>query len=107
MHVMLHVNRSEGYSIAVSQSRLVARIARRSVLGDDALGILAPMLEDIAGWDAARIRGFFESHGLLIQEWDRARSDWLTILPHPEAEPEPDEVLRGVEMERSLNGLAS
>lgn len=88
MHVMLHVNRREGCSIAVTPSRQVAQIARRSVLGDDALGILAPILEEVAGWDASRIRAFFETHGLLIQEWDRVHSDWLTILPHPDLAPE-------------------
>jgi hypothetical protein len=25
------------------------------------------------------IRAFFESQGLVIQEWDRVRTDWLTI----------------------------
>ncbi len=28
---------------------------------------------------AARIRSFLEGHGLAIQEWDRVRTDWLTI----------------------------
>jgi hypothetical protein len=37
------------------------------------------VLEEIGGWDASMIRGLFESHGLLIQEWDRVRTDWLTI----------------------------
>ncbi|MEO6444081.1 MAG: hypothetical protein ABIZ91_07975 [Gemmatimonadaceae bacterium] len=29
--------------------------------------------------DGSSIRAFFESKGLLIQEWDRMRTDWLTI----------------------------
>jgi hypothetical protein len=41
------------------------------------------MLEDIAGWDRLRIRQFFESFGIMIQEWDRVRTDWLTLRPVP------------------------
>ena len=29
----------------------------------------------------ARIRQFFESYGILIQEWDSVRTDWLTLRP--------------------------
>jgi 2-hydroxy-3-keto-5-methylthiopentenyl-1-phosphate phosphatase len=83
IHVMMHVNRREGFTIAVSQSRHIAPIATRTVLSEDALSIMVPILEEILGWDAARIRGFFEAHGLFIQEWDRVRADWLTITPQP------------------------
>jgi 2-hydroxy-3-keto-5-methylthiopentenyl-1-phosphate phosphatase len=82
IHVMLHVNRRDGFTIAVSQARHIAQIAKRTVLSDDALSVLVPVLEEIAGWDAARIRLFFEAQGLLIQEWDRLRADWLTIAPN-------------------------
>jgi phosphoserine phosphatase len=83
IHVMLHVNRREGFTIAVSQGRHIAPIAKRTVLSDDALSIIVPILEEIGGWDTARIRTFFEEQGLLIQEWDRVRADWLTITPQP------------------------
>ena len=43
--------------------------------------MLAPILEETAGWPRIRIRELFESHGLLIQEWDRMRTDWLTLRP--------------------------
>jgi HAD superfamily phosphoserine phosphatase-like hydrolase len=79
VHVMLHVSRRDGYTIAVSETRSVTQIARRTVLGDDALGILVPILEDLFGWDAGRIRGLFESQQLLIQEWSKVRTDWITI----------------------------
>ena len=85
IHVMLHVNRRDGFTIAVSQSRRIAPIAKRTVLSDDALSVLIPILEEIVGWDTARIRAFFESQGLLIQEWDRVRADWLTIASSPSA----------------------
>jgi len=83
VHVTLHVNRRDGFTIAVSQARHIAPVAKRTVLSDDALSILIPILEEIVGWDAARIRTFFEAQGLLIQEWDRVRADWLTITPQP------------------------
>ncbi len=38
-------------------------------------------LQKIVGWQRLRIREFFESYGLLIQEWERARTDWLTLRP--------------------------
>ncbi len=83
IHVMLHVNRRDGFTIAVSQARHIAPIAKRTVLSDDALSIMIPILEEIAGWDTTRIRTFFEEQGLFIQEWDRVRADWLTITPQP------------------------
>jgi 2-hydroxy-3-keto-5-methylthiopentenyl-1-phosphate phosphatase len=79
IHVMLHVNRCEGLTIAASEARHIASIAHRTVMSDDALSVLIPVLEDILGYDRIRIRGLFEEHGMLIQEWDRVRTDWLTI----------------------------
>ncbi len=83
VHVMLHVNRREGFTIAVSGAKFITPIAKRTVLGDDALSVLIPILEDIAGVDAASIRALFEAQGFLIQEWDKTRTDWLTIRESP------------------------
>jgi phosphoserine phosphatase len=79
MHAMLHVNRGDGFTIAVSDARLIAPIARRTVLSDDALSVLVPILEELGGWGPARIRALFESQGLLIHEWDKVRTDRVTI----------------------------
>ena len=79
VHVMLHVNRNDGLTIAASEARHIASIARRTVMSDDAVSALIPVLEDILGYDRARIRALFEQHGVMIQEWDRIRTDWLTI----------------------------
>ena len=76
---MLFRSRRDGFTIAASEAKLVAQIARRTIIGDDALSVLVPLLEDIVGMTPARIRSFFEEHGLAIQEWDRVRTDWLTI----------------------------
>jgi hypothetical protein len=80
---MLHVNRRDGFTIAVSEAKYITPIASRTVLSDDALSVLVPILEDVAGWDSASIRLLFESHGMLIQEWDKVRTDWLTISEIP------------------------
>lgn len=79
VHVMLHVNRLDGLTIAVSENRYLSSIARRTILSDDGLSVLVPILEEIVGWDAARIHAFFETHGFLLQEWEKIRTDSLTI----------------------------
>ena len=79
IHVMLHVNRGEGLTIAASEARHISQIARRTVISDDALSVLIPVLEEIGGYDHSRIRILLEKQGLLIQEWDSVRTDWLTI----------------------------
>jgi HAD superfamily phosphoserine phosphatase-like hydrolase len=81
IHVMLHVNNRDGYTIAVSENKLVAQIAKRTVLSKDALSPLVPIMEQIVGWQRPRIRSFFESQGFLIQEWDKVRTDWITLRP--------------------------
>jgi 2-hydroxy-3-keto-5-methylthiopentenyl-1-phosphate phosphatase len=79
VHVMLHVNRMDGLTIAVSENRFLTPIARRTVLSDDALSVAVPVLEDIAGLSSGRIRALFATHGLVLQEWDKIRTDALTI----------------------------
>jgi HAD superfamily phosphoserine phosphatase-like hydrolase len=79
VHVMLHVNRLDGLTIAVSENKYITQIARRTILSDDGLSVLIPILEDILGWNSTQIRRFFESHGFLLQEWDKVRTDSLTI----------------------------
>jgi HAD superfamily phosphoserine phosphatase-like hydrolase len=88
VHVMLHANVRDGYTIAVSEAKHVSQVAKRTVLSTSALAVLAPILEDIAGWNRLRIRAFFESYGVMIQEWDRVRTDWLTLRAASPAEVE-------------------
>ncbi|MGH7699156.1 MAG: haloacid dehalogenase-like hydrolase [Gemmatimonadales bacterium] len=89
LHVMLHVSRGEGITIAASETRHIAQIARRTVISDDALSVLVPVLEEIGGYEAGRIRSLFEAHGFLIQEWDKVRTDWVTIRGSAEPVPLP------------------
>jgi HAD superfamily phosphoserine phosphatase-like hydrolase len=81
VHVMLHVNVRDGFTIAVSEARMVSQVAKRTVLSGSALAVMVPILEEVVGWERLRIREFFESYGLLVQEWDRVRTDWLTLRP--------------------------
>ncbi|HKX27926.1 MAG TPA: haloacid dehalogenase-like hydrolase [Blastocatellia bacterium] len=84
VHVMLHVNHRYGFTIAVSENKYLVPIAKRVILSDDALSVLIPILEDLVGWnDSLQIRAFFESFGLQIQEWDKVRTDLLTIRDLP------------------------
>jgi len=79
VHVMLHINRRDGFTIAVSENRHLAPIAKRTVLSANALGVLIPILEEIVGWERAQIRAFLETRGFVIQEWDKVSTDVVTI----------------------------
>jgi len=91
IHVMLHINRRDGFTIAVSENKYLAPIAKRSVISDSALAILVPILEEVVGWDSASIRDLFEAKGLLIQQWDKVQTDMLTIVPIAVPQEEPPE----------------
>jgi hypothetical protein len=39
--------------------------------------------------ERAQIRSFFETNGMLIQEWERVRTDWLTLRPVVDETAEP------------------
>jgi HAD superfamily phosphoserine phosphatase-like hydrolase len=79
VHVMLHINRRDGFTIAVSENKHLAPIAKRTVLSANALGVLIPILEEIVGWERAQIRAFLETRGFVIQEWDKVSTDVVTI----------------------------
>jgi HAD superfamily phosphoserine phosphatase-like hydrolase len=81
VHVMLHVKVRDGFTIAVSESKHVSQIASRTVLSDNAISILVPILETIVGWERSKIRKFFESYGMLVQGWEKVRTDWVTFRP--------------------------
>src|SRR5438309_8409977 len=68
VHVMLHVNNRDGFTIAVSENKHLARIAKSTVLSDNAFSVVVPMLEQIVGWRSAKIRALFESYGLTLHD---------------------------------------
>src|SRR5246127_155576 len=77
--VMMHVNQYDGLTIAVSEAKFITRVARRTVLSDSAMSILVPVLEEVLRWDSVKIRRFFAARGLTLREWDKMRTDVLTI----------------------------
>ncbi|MGA2300664.1 MAG: HAD family hydrolase [Candidatus Acidiferrum sp.] len=89
--VMMHVNQHDGLTIAVSEAQFITRVARRTVLSDNTMSVLVPVLEEVLRWDSAQIRRFFAARGLTLREWDKMRTDMLTIeesnLPVP-AQPQ-------------------
>jgi HAD superfamily phosphoserine phosphatase-like hydrolase len=95
IHVMLHINRRDGFTIAVSENKYLAPIAKRSVISENALAILVPILEEVVGWDTVRIRELFEAKGFLIQQWDKVQTDMLTIIPSNSLQSERASVLTG------------
>jgi 2-hydroxy-3-keto-5-methylthiopentenyl-1-phosphate phosphatase len=85
VHVMLHVNNRDGFTIAVSENRQLARIAKSTVLSDDAFSVMVPILEQVLRWSSARIRALFESNGLALHEWEKARTDRVIVREFPAA----------------------
>jgi len=79
VHVMLHVNRRDGFTIAVSENRFIVPIARRTVLSDSALAVLIPILDSLLKWDSTKIRELIATYGITLQNWDKIRTDWLTF----------------------------
>jgi hypothetical protein len=75
------VNRLVGLTIAVSENRYITSVAARTVLSDDALSVLVPILEDLLGWSSTKIRLFFDSHGFALREWDKIRTDTISFCP--------------------------
>jgi len=85
--VMMHVNQHDGLTIAVSEAQFITRVARRTVLSDNAMSVLVPVLEEVLRWDSAKIRRFFTARGLTLREWDKTRTDMLTIGDSTESLP--------------------
>ncbi|MBS4015613.1 MAG: HAD-IB family phosphatase [Candidatus Latescibacteria bacterium] len=79
LHVMLHVNVYGGFTIAVSPSPYLGHISKRTVLSDNALSVLAPILEFCLKYDQNQIKDFFTEIGHPIYKWNRAKTEWLTI----------------------------
>lgn len=80
VHVMLHVNRLEGLTVAVSENKYLTQIAKRTILSNNAMSVLIPILEDILGWDSSRIRLFMEQHGVLLRDWEKVQTGTVTIV---------------------------
>ncbi len=83
VHVMLHVNNRDGFTIAVSENKQLARIAKSTVLSDNAFSIMVPILDQLFHWRTGDIRTLFESYGLTLNEWEKERTDRVTVSEMP------------------------
>jgi phosphoserine phosphatase len=83
VHVMLHVNNHDGFTIAVSENRQLARIAKSTVLSENAFSIMVPVLDQLLRWRTGEIRELFESYGLTLSEWEKDRTDRVKIGEAP------------------------
>jgi len=79
VHVMLHVNNHDGFTIAVSDNRQLARIARSVVLSDNAFSVMLPVLDQVLERRSGEIRALLERHGLTLEAWEKARTDRIEI----------------------------
>jgi predicted HAD superfamily phosphohydrolase len=79
VHVMLHVNNRDGFTIAVSENKQLARIAQSTVLSDNAFSIMVPILDQLLHWRTGEIRALLESNGLTLHEWEKERTDRVNI----------------------------
>jgi hypothetical protein len=90
VHVMLHVNNHDGFTIAVSENKQLARIAKSTILSDNAFSVMVPILHQVLHWETRDIRDLFESYGLALNRWERDRTDRVkvdeSIRPQGEAE---------------------
>jgi hypothetical protein len=77
----------DGLTIAVSEAEFITRVAKRTVLSDNAMSALVPVMEDVLRWDSARIRREFATYGLILREWGKSRTDQLLIQESPELIP--------------------
>src|SRR5229473_1622717 len=88
--VMMHVNSYDGLTIAVSEAEFITRVAKRTVLSDNAMSVLVPVLEEVMRWDSSKIRRYFATQGLMLREWGKMRTDHLTIEESPEVPSAPE-----------------
>src|ERR1700685_721448 len=79
VHVMLHVNNHDGFTIAVSENKQLARIAKSTVLSDNVFSVMVPILDQLLGWRTGEIRTLLESNGLTLQKWEKDRTDRVRI----------------------------
>jgi predicted HAD superfamily phosphohydrolase len=80
VHVMLHVNNHDGFTIAVSENKQLARIAKNTVLSENAFSIMVPILDQLLHWRTGDIRELFESCGLTL---NGKRSKYHTLTSEP------------------------
>ncbi len=79
VHVMLHVLSYKGYTISVSLAPYMGHICKRTIVSENALAVIVPILEDILRYDESQVRKFFEERHHTIQEWNKAKTEWVDM----------------------------
>ena len=54
------------------------------MLSDNAFSVVVPILEQVLRWGSAEIRTLFETNGLTLHEWEKARTDRVTVRQVPQ-----------------------
>jgi hypothetical protein len=60
------MNHCDGLTIAASEAKYIPQIAKRTIVSDEALSVLVPIMEEIVRYELNQIRALFEGHGFLI-----------------------------------------
>jgi len=79
VHVMLHINNHDGFTIAASENKQLARIAKSTVLSDNAFSVMVPVLDQVLEWRTSEIRELLERNGLTLKAWEKSRADRVQI----------------------------
>lgn len=77
MYIIMYVRAYHGYTIAVTPTSFLGHICRKTVISNDALSLLAPILEDILGFSHDEVRKFYEKIGHPLQTWEKAKVEWF------------------------------
>lgn len=77
MYIILYVRAYHGYTIAVTPASFIGHICKKTVISNDALSLIAPILEDILGFSHEEIKSFYEKLGHPIQTWEKAKVEWF------------------------------
>jgi phosphoserine phosphatase len=77
MYIVLYVRNYHGYTIAVTQAPYLENICRKTIISNDAMSLLAPILEDILGFSHQEVKEFYEKIGHPIQTWEKAKVEWF------------------------------
>ena len=83
MYIILYVRTYHGYTIAVTPTSHIGNICKKTIISNDALSLLVPILEDILKFSHDEIKSFFEKLGHPIQTWEKAKIEWLDLGTGP------------------------
>jgi phosphoserine phosphatase len=88
MYIIMYVRAYHGYTIAVTPTSFLGHICKKTIISNDALSLLAPILEDILGFSHEEVQAFYEKIGHPLQTWEKAKVEWFDFgTEKPSGEP--------------------